>query len=798
MQKLDAQHPGQEKLAAFGLGQLSDEESQAIELHIANCDECREKVDEAPADSLIHLLRTAAAETFDGLAGPLADTAPLTPAQEPLPRVFTVPRPLTPRELDGHARYLLLAPLSSGGMGTVYKARHRLMDRVVALKIVNPILVSKPGAVERFTREVKAAAQLAHPNIVVAYDAEKVGDMHLLVMEFVEGQTLSQVLALEPQLPVARACEYLRQTALGLQHALDRGMVHRDIKPQNLMLTPKGEVKILDFGLARFVSEEAHAEGVTESGTIMGSPDYMAPEQGQDAHLADARADIYSMGCTLYHLLAGQVPFPATSLLAKLAAHRDKQPAPLHQVRADVPKELAKIVTKMMAKDPARRFQRPAEVAEALLPCTRDEEERASGEKILPVPRAPRIISRSLVFAIALGLPSIVGGTGYWAAQIVFRVETPHGILSVKTDDPDVRISVKSGGKEVSLFFPKDKKELPLEIGRYTIELVGGKDGLKLSTNKFEIAGGNDRKTVRVEYVPAVAAAKAPPQAKQLDPDRAAAEYVLSIGGKVRVHGQDREITADVDLPPEPFRLSTIVLTWNQHVSDAGLASFTGCKNLTDLGLGGTNVGDEGLAHFKDCKNLTTLALDGTQVSDTGLGYFKDCENLIHLFLENTKVSDTGLAHFKGRNLRVLVLSRTPVTDAGLANFKDCRELYWLWLADTKVSDEGLAHFKDRNVLFLDLSDTRATDAGLANFKNCKNLRDLGLNNTQVGDEGLAHFQQCKNLKMLLLANMRVSDASLPYIKDCKNMRRLALKKTQVTAAAIAELRQALPQCTIE
>src|SRR5205807_2330885 len=170
-----------------------------------------------------------------------------------------VPGFAVPKELDGHARYLVLAPLGSGGMGTVYKAQHRFMERVVALKIVNPGLVNKPGAVERFTREVRAAAQVVHANIVTAYDAEKVGDMHLLVMEFVEGQTLAQVLAMERQLPVAKACEYLRQTARGLQHALDHGMVHRDVKPHNLMLVANPDasappvIKILDFGLARFI-----------------------------------------------------------------------------------------------------------------------------------------------------------------------------------------------------------------------------------------------------------------------------------------------------------------------------------------------------------------------------------------------------------------------------------------------------------------------------------------------------------------------------------------------------------------
>jgi serine/threonine protein kinase len=166
-------------------------------------------------------------------------------------------------------------------MGTVYKARHRLMDRLVALKMMNAQLLAKPAAVERFVREMKTAAQLVHPHIVTAYDAERVADMHFLVMEFVEGKTLAHVVLERGALPVHQACDYVRQAALGLQHASERRMAHRDIKPHNLILTNAGQVKILDFGLARFLSESGQPGEHTAFGTLMGSPDYMAPEQAR-------------------------------------------------------------------------------------------------------------------------------------------------------------------------------------------------------------------------------------------------------------------------------------------------------------------------------------------------------------------------------------------------------------------------------------------------------------------------------------------------------------------------------------
>jgi serine/threonine protein kinase len=295
-----------------------------------------------------------------------------------------------PAALVDHPRYRVLELLGRGGMGIVYKVEHRLMERPVALKVVNHHLTTDPAAVERFRREVKAAARLRHPNIVTAYDAEQAGDTHFLVMEFVEGISLAHLVKERGPLPVAQACDFVRQAALGLQYAHEQGMVHRDIKPHNLMVTRAtdgqsgGLVKVLDFGLARFAVESLPAnqllaadgaawsatlpEALTKVGTIMGTPDYMAPEQARDAHTADIRADIYSLGCTLYYLLAGQVPFTEASALGKIQGHLERSPRPLTVVRRDVPTGLQRVLERMMAKDPAQRYQTPSDAASALTP----------------------------------------------------------------------------------------------------------------------------------------------------------------------------------------------------------------------------------------------------------------------------------------------------------------------------------------------------------------------------------------------------------------------------------------------
>jgi formylglycine-generating enzyme required for sulfatase activity/tRNA A-37 threonylcarbamoyl transferase component Bud32 len=292
-----------------------------------------------------------------------------------------------PPELADHPRYRILRELGRGGMGVVYLARHTVMDRDVVIKVISKSLLDQPSAVERFRREVQAAARLAHPNIVTAHDAEQAGEQHMLVMEYVEGLSLAHVLQRKGPLPVAFACHYARQAALGLQHAHEHGMVHRDIKPANLMLTPKGRVKILDFGLAKVASERGAGKGLTGSNAYMGTREYTAPEQATDARSADIRADLYSLGCTLYCLLTGHPPFEEDTAVKTILAHLEKAPQPLPELRREVSRELWAVVARLLAKEPGRRYQTPAEVAQALTPFCK------AGPKKAPAPAPPPAVA---------------------------------------------------------------------------------------------------------------------------------------------------------------------------------------------------------------------------------------------------------------------------------------------------------------------------------------------------------------------------------------------------------------------
>ncbi len=354
-------HPSHEQLSAYNRGQLLPDEAVAIETHISDCEPCCETIIGLSSDdTFVGLLKEARQLPTDETVD-VGATAATTFAQE-------VPAPLAE-----HPRYEIVGLIGKGGMGDVYKATHRKMERTVALKVINRGLVRKTEVVDRFHREVKAAAQLSHPNIVTAFDADQADDFHFMVMEYVDGIDLSQTVKDRGALPVAEACEYIRQAAIGLQHAHEQGMVHRDIKPHNLMVTADGTVKVLDFGLASLAPEavpdaetvEARSD-LTAAGSIMGTPDFISPEQAEDAREADIRSDIYSLGATLYFLLSGQPPFAEGSVMHKLQSHAQDDPEPLESFRDDVPDDLGAFISKVMAKNPDERFQTPAEVANAL------------------------------------------------------------------------------------------------------------------------------------------------------------------------------------------------------------------------------------------------------------------------------------------------------------------------------------------------------------------------------------------------------------------------------------------------
>jgi uncharacterized protein (TIGR03067 family) len=402
-------------------------------------------------------------------------------------------------------------------MGTVWLAEHLVMNRPVAIKVIRPDLLARPGATSRFLREVRAAAKLHHPNIVTAFDAEPVGNSCLLVMEYVPGKTLGERLESGP-LPVAEACRVIRDAARGLAHAHAAGLVHRDVKPHNLIRAADGTTKVLDFGLAAVGAGEvipASGDGLTGAGMVVGTPDYIAPEQIADPHAADARADIYGLGCTFYHLLAGRPPLPDGSVSEKLAAQQEREPDPIPALAA----EIAAVLAKMLAKRAEDRQQTAEEVVNALNRII---------DNVRPTPPAKELRQEnrwSLAAVLLAG--AIVVATG-----VVFKIQRDNQVITVATDDDDLEVVMKRKGEVLRVIDKKSGQTWEIDTEKNQIALADGAGGLSLDLPDGKSVvlrrQGKAVFTVMRERTPAVAGAGDDQQPK-IDAATRAAEAWLKL-----------------------------------------------------------------------------------------------------------------------------------------------------------------------------------------------------------------------------------------------------------------------------
>jgi eukaryotic-like serine/threonine-protein kinase len=262
-------------------------------------------------------------------------------------------------------RYVVLDRLGEGGMGRVFRAQHQLMGRIVALKLIASLGVSDKRSVARFQREMRLMGRLDHPNVVRAFDADQIGEVFYIAMEYVAGQGLDRMVKTRGPLPLDEVVDYVAQAALGLGHAHDRGIIHRDVKPSNLLVNEERQVKVLDLGLGALMEAERQASFATADGYAVGTIDYMSPEQASGREL-DGRSDLFSLGCTMYHLLTGRFPFPGETALERLGRRIKEPPIPISDILHGLPPRLLLVLDKLLARLPEDRFQTAAEAAEAL------------------------------------------------------------------------------------------------------------------------------------------------------------------------------------------------------------------------------------------------------------------------------------------------------------------------------------------------------------------------------------------------------------------------------------------------
>ena len=461
--------------------------------------------------------------------------------------------------------YVVLDRIGQGGMGQVFKARHKVMKRVVALKTLPAAATNSERAVQRFHREVEVAARLSHPNIVTAHDAGESHGLHYLVMEHVDGDDLATVVKQRGRLTVKTVIDYILQAAKGLEYAHKQKVIHRDIKPSNLLLDREGTVKVLDMGLARLNQtmgpDQSEQETLTGTGQVMGTIDFMPPEQAENTKQADERSDIYSLGCTLYYLLTGEAIYHGDTTVMKILAHRETEIPSLRRELPEVSEQLDAIYQKMVAKKPDDRYGSMAEVIAELEKCASPPEEipetatfegitprgKLAGDQTLdlnmpvisPVDefrkarpkkaKKVKLEKKHIIFgSIAVGVLLILGLLG-----VVFSMQTPEGTLIVEVNQANAEISVDDG--KVTLKSPSDSEPVEVEVaeGKHTLKITKG--GFHTFAREFEITSGGEE-VIRVTLVPlekeVVAKPKPTPTPKSVTASSSGGNWALEFDGK--------------------------------------------------------------------------------------------------------------------------------------------------------------------------------------------------------------------------------------------------------------------------
>ena len=570
-------------------------------------------------------------------------------------------------------KYKLLDVLGSGGMGAVFKAESSTTRLPVALKVLAASLSESDIARARFEREIRASAQVNHPNIVRAIDADRCDNRVFLVMEYFAGPDLKALLKQHTRLPIDFACECIRQAALGLQHAHDQGLVHRDIKPSNLLVTQQAEtgeplVKVLDLGLARISSDGSSSGDMTRAGQIMGSPDYMSPEQAMDSKNADHRSDIYSLGVTLFHLIAGELPYDGDNVMEKLLSRINVDAPPLSRYCPEAPPILVHIVSRMLHRDLTQRFQSAGEVAAILGTFVSDP--RAL-ECLIAPPQAP-----------AFELPTINTAGDQTLQQIDAMLD------SRASSSP---LSHRQHHRKKGSLLP-----IVISVGTAVVLLVGllwfGKGTQGDSPDRADgqrstsVAGSSQAET------------EGPPP-KLDSPDDVVTRWLLEMNRPaVILDGQDeRTIRTLADLPGGDYHLLDADLPGVRGLDSQRIKQLAGLRSLRTLNLSGAELNDQQFELIAKQPQLQSLNLSGTAIGRSSFKLLGRMPKLRSLSLRYLAVDDSDLSILADlEQLSTLDLTGTGLSDKGLQTLAELPSLKTLSLQHSPVTDKGLRQLKRR------------------------------------------------------------------------------------------------------
>lgn len=639
--------PTDVQLHAFATGEPDLRNDDQIAQHLMNCPRCEDKV----ASYDVHALALASQFCVSQAHGSYVDEPEMQLALQRVGTLEELSADFHPQQrpcgaeadLQRLGEYDIIARIGAGAMGVVYKASHRRLKRLVALKVLDQRRWGDRHAASRFGREMRAVGKLNHPHVIQASDAGEIDGMHYLAMQFIDGLDLGRIVTRLGPLRVCDACEVIRQAADGLEYARRNGIVHRDIKPSNLIIDRRGQVRVADLGLALFDSRhDDHVSELTSDGQVMGTLEYMAPEQLNDSHNVTTQADVYSLGATLYRLLTGRTPIIKDgrhTALERIRAIAVAEPTPIDELRPDLPVELTRMISKMLSRDQHRRPATPGHVAAWINGYTRGNElaslvveaetQRADGveastqacgdpgsvtARLLPSSGSPERVPVGQRYALVLGATAavllVIAGSWFIAGPKLTGESKPAGTVNssqeLSADHRFAKWVIDSGGS-VTMFSPADPahgwkprtvNDLPDDSYHLTNAIL---DGVSFEKSGFRLIGQLHHLTIlRMAYS----------------------------------NVSDDDLTALTDLP-----LSRLELT-GTNITSRGIANLGNLPVLSAVQLDETAIDDEALKSLSQRKSLQEISVAGTKIGDDGIRYLASLPELESLSVMGTEVTD--------------------------------------------------------------------------------------------------------------------------------------------------------------
>ncbi len=766
-------HLSLEELRALMQGSLAPMDVKRAKEHLKACDACANQWRQLRRQRIEEVDATPTLESSDAQTSNSTAVEPKSVNAEDLPTiaysnsdssaVSDIPR-LAPGKQFGP--YRIEAKLGQGGMGSVYRARHIKLDKLVALKVVHEQNKADKKFIARFEREMKAVGKVEHPHIVRALNAGEIEGVPYLAMEFLEGTDLLSYVRQRGCLTPINACKIIRQAAEALRVAHDAGLVHRDIKPSNLFLTKSGQVKVLDLGLALVSDDNSQATALTQAGQAFGTPDYMAPEQWDNAHTTDGRVDLYALGCTLHFLLVGRPPFASDEKrtpYAKMKAHLDADIPSLKQLRPDTPDGVDEIFNDLLAKQPVDRIANAGDLVERLTPFCKPQPAAQTQKTLANDQGAATSAWDDLSASLP---PQTYAGAAVSSAN---AMQSPWVANAPKKSSNNRRsISGKkwiwSSAAAATVFLiiavskfalmnrvASDVPAQPL-AARVATETV-------TSTDSGESAAKVNEQPTKVEAAPIVKKNEVEPFSNAEDDlkfgtidfaeERKAAERFLALGANLRLrlaNGTHADFDSSKTLPNSDFYIASVTVREKPLIDD-DLSGLTKCRRIKSLVLDGTRVTGIGLRHLLQVQSIEHIGLPwqldsqgkNELLHDAGLVLLPEFKQLGTLNLDgNSALTDNCLDYVSQCPfLTEFAISRSArISDDGLLKLSKLSKLSSLSLADSNVTDSGMKRFLE--------SVPGLTFLSIENELPSARVTTLGVERSMVTNL-VSHFRQLRN-----------------------------------------------------